>query len=186
MTQHRDIAPEVLSAIAYHEAGHAVANVLAYRNAQSRTASRCCRASNTPVTCTRKGKVGGLCFGSKVYRAEYAVQAPHWRWQDAMQWQIVIDMAGGAAEAIHRGERNKRGLMWFALLNCGTDGDLEDADKVLADLNALTGKRYGLNRFVIRAVELLRANWGAVEAIAAVMIRDGHIDGAEITAVVTP
>ena len=28
MTQDRDIAPEVLAAIAHHEAGHAVANVL--------------------------------------------------------------------------------------------------------------------------------------------------------------
>jgi hypothetical protein len=102
-----------------------------------------------------------------------------------MQWQIVIDMAGGAAEAIHRGERNKREIMWFALFNCGTEGDLETASAVLADLNALT-KRYGLNRFVIRAVGLLRANWLAFEAIASVLIRDQYIDGAEIAAAVAP
>lgn len=36
MTQHRDIAPEMLAlaAAAYHESGHAVANVLAFREVQ--------------------------------------------------------------------------------------------------------------------------------------------------------
>ena len=101
-----------------------------------------------------------------------------------MEWQIVIDMAGGIAEAIHRGERRQRQVFWFAMLNCGADGDLEDAEAVCADLRALTGRRFGLERLVQRALKLLLANWPAVETIAAALIRDHHIDGAAIERIV--
>jgi hypothetical protein len=186
MTQFRDIALGVLSAIAYHEAGHAVAHALALREAHLPNFDAPPNVKYAAIRRDDDGKASGICFGANVYDPHYVAALPGGDCRDAMQWQIVIDMAGGAAEAIHRGERNKREIMWFALFNCGTEGDLETASAVLADLNALTSKRYGLNRFVIRAVELLRANWPAVESIAAVLIRDRYIDNAEIAAAVVP
>lgn len=127
------------------------------------------------------GGFGGVCFGANVYRPEYATRFPPWRWRDAMQWQIIIYMAGGVAEAIHRGEWLQQYIFWFAM-QCGAGGDREAAEAIIADLRKLTGRRHGLERFAIRARKLLLANWPAVEAIAAVLIRDRRIDGAEIEA----
>lgn len=180
MTQHRDIAPEVLAAIAWHEAGHAVA----YRRAHLPPSMSPLSVKYAAVLREDNGKASGICFGSNVYMPEYAIQLPSWNWRDAMQWQIIANLAGGVAEAIHRGERRKQDVMWFALLNCGTEGDLEDADAVLADLRQLTGRRYGLQRFVLQARALLIEQWPAVAALAAELIRDRHIDGDEIDAIV--
>lgn len=185
MIQHRDIAPEVLAAIAHHEAGHAVANVLAYREAHLPPSLRP-SVKYASILREDDGKASGICFGSSVYRPEYASSLPNWRWQDAMEWQIVIDLAGGVAEAIHRGEYRQREMFWFVLLNCGTEQDLENAEAVCADLQALTGRRYGLQRFVRRALKLLLANRPAVKAIAAALIRDRYIDGSEIEREVAP
>src|SRR4029077_11474929 len=179
MTQHRTIAPELCAAIAYHEAGHAVANVLAYREAHlPKTSGPSVKYAS--LIREADGKASGICFGAQVWHPRYAVMCPDWDWADAMGWEIVSLMAGGVAEAIHRGERRQCEVMWFALFNCGTDGDLDDAEATLADLNRLTGRRYGLQRFAVRALKLLLANWDAVETIAAVLIRDQFIGGAEI------
>ena len=92
----------------------------------------------------------------------------------------TISMSGGIAEAIHRGERRRRVVFQFARLNCGAHHDLADAEKVLADLRALPGRRYGLERYTQRALKLMLAHWPAVEAIAAVLIRDLRIEGSTI------
>jgi hypothetical protein len=180
MTQHRTTAPELCAAIAYHEAGHAVAHVMAYREAHLPDLKPAPSVKYARIIREDVGKASGICYGSRVYRPEYAARLPDWRWGHAMEWEIVINMAGGVAEAIYRGERRQREVMWFALMNCGTEGDLDDAEVVLADLNRLTRRRYGLQRFTIRALKLLLANWDAVEVIAATLIRDQHVDGAEI------
>ena len=134
MTQHRDIAPEVCAAIAYHEAGHAVANVLAYRNAQLPPSNDIPSVKYAASSARRMARPEASAAPRMSTGGEYVAQLPTWRWGDAMQWQIVIDMAGGVAEAIHRGERRQREVFWFALINCGTDGDLENAEAVCADL----------------------------------------------------
>ena len=102
MIQHRAMASE-RAAVAYHEAGHAVANVLACRNAQLPPWDDLGVDSAEIVV---DGEAwGGLCSGTTVYHAAYVTRLPSWDWRDAMEWQIVLDMAGGIAEAIHRGER---------------------------------------------------------------------------------
>ena len=178
MTQHRDFAPEALAAVAWHEAGHAVANVIAYRKAQLPGQVRP-SVKYAAIVREEDGKAGGNCYGGLVYHARYAARLPGWNWRDAMEWQIVIDMAGGVAEAIHRGERRQKEVFWFAMLNCGAGGDLEAAERTLEDLRALTGRRDG-RQYARRALRLLLARWDAVEAIAAALIRDGHIDGEDI------
>jgi hypothetical protein len=181
-----NIAPEVKAAYAYHEAGHAVAAVIAW--------SQVCTPINPPplpvkfveIPINADGKITGLTYGPSVYTPTYAARLGFLnkeRFRDAMQWQITIDMAGGIAEAIHRGERNRRNMMWFALFNCGTEGDFVNAEAILAELCRLPPyRRHGLRRYAERACDLLRANWGAVETIAAALIEHDRIEGDRVSA----
>lgn len=180
-----DIAPELLAAIAYHEAGHAVAYVLAYRNVHLPPLNPPPSVKHVSIVRQEDGKFGGLCFGSNVYRPEYAANLPQWPWQHAMEWQIMMNMAGGVAEAIHRGERRQRHVMWFALFDCGTESDLENAEKVLADLRELTGSRYDLQRFVVQTLKLLLEHWPAVDALALRLIEARRVEGDELLRIVT-
>lgn len=142
----------------------------------------------------RPGWYLGRCHNQDIYSTKWT---PAYRlrpqWQEAMEWSIVIDIAGGIAEAIPFGKRNHRDALQRALSTEGALVDFDSIDLVLTDLRALTGQR--LERFVAyrhyaaRAMKLLKANWPAVEAIAVALIRDRHIDAAEAlmgTALPTP
>ena len=77
-------------------------------------------------------------------------------YRDLMQWQIVIELAGGIAEAIHRGERRSHAILAFAASHCSMDTDLTKAAAVLADLRRLTCHRYDAQPFAgTRAAEYL-------------------------------
>ena len=77
---------------------------------------------------------------------------------------VVVELSGGIAEAIHRGER--RAPLWFAVHNCGMRGDLSKARLVLDDLRRLTGVRHEMQDFADRTLTMLEANWKAVELLA--------------------
>ena len=49
-----------------------------------------------------------------------------------MESQIVIELAGGIAEAIYRGERRSREVLRFAALHCSIDAGLKQTAAVLA------------------------------------------------------
>ena len=89
-----------LSEVAFHESGHALAAVRAFRSAKWLPRP----APPLPVR-------------SRV--------AP--RFRDLMELQSAIHLAGGLAEAIHRGERRKEEILQFATRHCGTDVDLQRA-----------------------------------------------------------
>ena len=114
------------------------------------------------------GRWGGACYGPQLYSTEWPGLRIAEEWRDAMEWQIITDLAGGIAEAIYRGERRKREVLCFASFNCGMygggNGDLASSAAVLADLRTLTGRRHGEQRFAERALALLLAHWPAVEA----------------------
>jgi hypothetical protein len=78
VTQHRDLAPEVLAAIAYHEADHAVANVLAYREAHLPPSRPPPSVKYAAIVPEPDGRFSGICFGSNVYRPEYMISRPNW------------------------------------------------------------------------------------------------------------
>jgi hypothetical protein len=94
-----------------------------------------------------------------------------------MEAQIVIELAGGVAEAIYRGERRPREILRFAKANCCVGIDLEHAKPLLGDLFHLTGVHYGEQPFAERALALLLAHWPAVEALASALIEDRRIEG---------
>ena len=173
---------KLITAIAYHEAGHAVATMLAFHAVQHRYPLP---MPALPVKFVKLeeetlGRWSGLCYGPEIYSTIWPDQRIDHQWREAMEWQIVINFAGGIAEAIHRGEKRKRDLLWFVAFNCGTDGDLKHADEVLADLRKLTGRRYGEQRFAERTLDLLMANWAAVAAVAAALADKHWIDGDEL------
>jgi hypothetical protein len=171
------MSPELKAAIAYHEAGHAVATVLAFERVRSPNLPPPPPIKHVSILEDAAGKWSGICFGPQVYTTQWPDTRIGGQWRDAMEWQLVIDAAGGIAEAIHRGERNKRDMMWFAIFNCGTDGDLENMEAILTDLRRLTGRRHTLQRFYERACVLLREHWAAVERIAAALIESDHVGG---------
>jgi hypothetical protein len=94
-----------------------------------------------------------------------------------MEAQITIHLAGGVAEAIHRGERRRSEVLRFAKANCHTDTDLRMAGAVQADLDRLIGHCLDEQRLVDRTLALLRTHWPAVEGVAAALIENRRIDG---------
>jgi hypothetical protein len=162
----------------YHEAGHAVSGVLAQRNAGLPPWDG---LSIEFAEIAPDSKAwAGVYVGTQVYHPAYLTRLPSFDWRDAAEWQLVKNLAGGIAEAIHRGEHRPRNVFRFAMANCGAEDDFIDAEKVLVDLSKLSGRRCGLQRYTRRTLKLMLAHWPAVAAIAAVLIRDMRIEGAAI------
>jgi hypothetical protein len=187
MTQHRVLAPELRAAIAYHEAGHAVAAVLAFRHCQRPKPPPRQAVSYIEIAARKAGRhpVLGCCDNRPIYSTKWqASRRIRPQWQEAMEWEIVINIAGGISEAIHCGESSQKAALWRAMISGSAFLDFVEIDRVLADLHELTGRRIErpavYRRYAARAMKLLKANWNAVEAIVAVLIRDGRIDGAAI------
>jgi hypothetical protein len=101
-----------------------------------------------------------------------------------MQWQIVIELAGGIAEAIHRGERRRREILAFAETDCIMEIDLQRAAAVLGDLFRLTGRHYDEQPFAERALAVLLTHWKAVEALALALVKDRRIESTRIEQIV--
>jgi hypothetical protein len=111
----RTPSPELVSAIAHHEAGHAVATVLAFR-----TAAWLPKplppflVRYVEITEDTPGQWNGSCVGTNIYSVAWDIACIAPPFRDLMQRQITIHLAGGIAEAIHRGERRKHEVLRFA------------------------------------------------------------------------
>jgi Peptidase family M41 len=135
-------------ATAYHEAGHAVMAL----------------ALGRPVACVsvraRHDFLGTCAFGKAVFRPS----------EDWLEREMLIALAGLAAEALHTGE--------YAWGSAGRDqayaGDLA-AQRAGSDRK---GQRL-LRRMLSKAEHLLSQteNWQAVERMAAELLRLGEISG---------
>jgi hypothetical protein len=177
--------PEARSLIAFHEASHAVMYVLAHRVVRlppgiPLTIDHAAILERVTLLDEDKGKTGGYCEAEEVYSRDHAARYPQWDWREAMEWQIVVYSAGSVAEAIRCGESHPSGVYRFTRADIGVTSDFVSADAVLQDLNALTRRGATLRRYIVRTFRLLRANWPAVEAIAAVLVHNHRIEGAEI------
>lgn len=179
MTRQDNYHTNQKSCTAYHEAGHAVAAVLAFRFA--------CTPNTRPPLPVKIVNIfeeeagwAGECFGPDIYSTAWPVERITHAWRDAMEWQIIINMAGPIAEAIYRGEKRKSDVLWFAVFYCGARQDVDEAGKVINDLRKLTGRNHGEQRFAERARDLLLNHWPLVDAIAEALIRDHSVVGEEI------
>jgi hypothetical protein len=185
MTELPVLAPK--TAAAYHEAGHAVATMLAFRTARlpMRPPERIIKYIEITVEGSN-AQWDGLCFGPNIYAVQWPEARIDWIYREAMEWQIMIDLAGGIAEAISRGERRKKKVFWFAVFNCGCRDDLKTAAAVVADLRKLTGRQHGERRFGERVFALLLAYWAAVDALASALVDAERIEGDQIEKIVEP
>jgi hypothetical protein len=128
-----------LVSTAHHESGHAVATVLAFRNAAWLPRP----PPSLPVRYVEVTEDDGNCVGADIYSTRWAAEdriAPHYR--PLMEWQVVIELSGGIAEALYRGERRPHAVLAFAQARCGMNTDLERARAVIDDLRALTGRAH--------------------------------------------
>ena len=171
-----------VSIVAFHEAGHAVVAWLAFRDMARAPAPVAVTSVEIDVGDTLRSETErrlGVCH-SALSRMTWSM----------LEWDIVVNFAGGLAEAIHRGERNRRSALRIALAKCGMGIDLEAIKRRIAALRILTDfpddddDRDAHRRFAWQALALLKANWVAVEAIAAALIERRKLDGAEVEAII--
>ena len=164
---------------AHHEAGHAVATILGWRTARQPKPVPRPAVKFVEITEVEGGRWGGLWFSPQIYTTQWPAHLRINReFREAMEWQIICDLAGPVAEAIHRGRR--RGLLHFAFHNCGSDGDFERSNAVLIDLRELTGRQFTEWPFGTRARKLLLAYWPAVTALAEELMQTKRIDGERV------
>jgi ATP-dependent Zn protease len=133
---------------AYHEAGHAVMAL-----ALGRPVNR--------VTVHPNGRFDGLCtFGKAVFRPS----------EDWVEREILIALAGLAAEAMHTGEyawdaaeQDRNYVKGLALERAGNARQAERLEK----------------RMLSKAEHILskEENWQAVERLAAELLRSGEVSG---------
>lgn len=161
--------------IAFHEAGHCVATVLGFRQLADWLPHP---APALPVRYVEISDGSGRTVGSNIYDPSWGL-AP--RYLPLMQQQVVNYLAGGIAEAIHRGEREKNEVLAFAQDHCGVNTDLQRAGVVLDQLCALTGRRHDPDPYAKRAMGLLSANWKAVELVAWALAESGRVEGRWVT-----
>jgi hypothetical protein len=157
-----------LCLVAHHEAGHAVAIVQAFRNAKwlPRPPPQW-PATRITITEDAPGKYSGMCYGHRIYETGRDPLEPR-----LMEAQITIDLAGGIAEAIHRGEQRPRKVLRKAE---GMAGDIERITEVIAELRRLTGRRSKVQDFVEPTLTLLLAQWPNVTALAHALVQGDRI-----------
>jgi hypothetical protein len=180
-----------LSCASYHEAGHGVATLLGFRTVRSPMPAPPIPVELIEIYTPEKPhpylRAEGKNYGISTYAPEWPAErriAPEWR--EAMEWHIVIMLAGGIAEAIARGERRKRQVLPFAIAHCGCRTDRVQVAKTLDDLHVLTGRRYSEQRFADRTRALLLAYWPAVRALAEALIEAKRLEGEQIEEIVKP
>ena len=170
---------------AHHEAGHAVAIVLAFRKATGLPKPPPpLLVRYVEITEDTPGQWGGCCVGPDIYSVRWPIACIAPRYRDLMERQITISLSGGCAEAIARGERRKSEVLRFATNHCSVDDDLTKARIVLADLFRLTGIHRHPEHFVERTMVLLEEHWPAVEALASALIEHRRIEGDRIERII--
>jgi len=108
-SEHRRTPSPDASAAAFHESGHAVAIVRAFRDAAwlPRPPPQVI-VRYVEITQTASGEWTGCCASANVYSMRWDISCIAPRYRDLMERQIIIHLAGGVAEALHRGERRAR------------------------------------------------------------------------------
>ena len=176
----QDTGPELVS---FHEAGHAVGISVAFRDAAWLPyPPPPVRVRSVEVVESTPGQWTGNCVGTNIYSTAWPESRIAPRYRLLMEAQVSIHLAGGIAEAIHRGERRRREVLAFAKLYCHADADLTLAAGVVADLRRL--RRYDEQRLVDRTLAVLLAHWPAVEALASALIENRRIEGDHVEQII--
>lgn len=173
--------------VAYHEAGHAVANVLAFRHCALLPAPLPRAIIKDIAIFTEGTHLSGLCNGPGIYSTKWPERRIQEAFRDAMEWHIVTMMAGGVAETIHRGRKGKRDLLANAFFQEGADGDLDEINLVMQDLEILDGKKPSnafWQRLAVRTRDCLLVHWLAVDALAQALVKAEYLPGREAESII--
>lgn len=171
-----------ITAAAFHESGHAIAIVTAFREAAW-------LPYPAPLMPVRYVEIiddgGGNCVGSNIYSVAWDISVITPRYRPLMDAQTCVHLAGGVAEAIHRGVGGGgRDLLRYAEAHCQIDGDLQRAADVLADLRRLTGYDLYPMHYADRTLEMLLDHWPAVTALAEALVDERRLDGDDVEAII--
>lgn len=186
----------------HHEAGHAVASLIAYRALRRDYAAfdRVFVRSDlsSPYT-DRKGRsidCTGACEGPDLYSPIFGLgmffmtPAPRETWRaeilQTMEWSMIISFAGPFAEAIARGSRSRRDKRWTALFACGAEADYDQAEAVVKDYKQASKQRYGLRHFEERAWDLALKQQPAITALASSLVNQLSLEYDQAYAIVSP
>ena len=144
--------PPAKSSVAFHESGHAVATVAAFQMAKWLPRPRpSVLVRRVEITQDAAGEWTGHCVATNIYSTGWPRHRIASRYRPLMQSQITIHLAGGLAEAAHRGVRRKDAILAYAMDHCCMDEDMTRARAVLDDLNSLAGRKYDEQHFAGRA-----------------------------------
>jgi hypothetical protein len=188
---------------AIHEAGHAVAFLLAYRalGRDYRPFHRVLirRDISKPYIDDRgrERQIRGMVEGPDIYSTLTGPSVYELSIQQGMseltaimlatmQWDIVISLAGPFAEAVIVGDWTKTHMSWTAYFYCGGRDDLAHAETVLDQYRVATKRRCGLTRFEHRTRELVLSAWPAIEVLAAALLEAEVMEYDEVAAIVLP
>jgi hypothetical protein len=188
--------------VAVHEAGHAVASILAHRALErdypsfhrvfirSDFSSPYIDGRNREVDCA------GMCEGSGLYAPGIDLGAfylepeprPGWKFETLarMEWSIFISLAGPFAEAATRGFHSKANMLLGALFHCGSGDDFRAADAALLDYKKTSRRRRGMPFFADRTRDLVLKSWRAIDELANVLLVKETLDHDAAYAVVEP
>lgn len=200
MNQHeRGVVKALSHATAVHEAGHAVAYVLAFRALGREYAAFdrvFIRQSSSSPYIDRRGrsiKCLGMCEGPDLYTpinglSVFNMAPPNLKAEIlvTMEWSMIISFAGPFAEAFSRNYRSRSDKRWSALFSCGASEDYAQAEAVLADYKKASKRRYGIRHFEDRAWELVVANQPAISALASKLLRHETLEYKEAHKIVVP
>lgn len=168
--------------VAHHEAGHAVAALVAYR------------ALGWPASLLREATAiaDGAIYGQVSWLHTYSPQSASVVKAFAAnpeivaglipkcKWAIVVSLAGIEADA-----RLSRVSGGFAAMRGGAS-DYEDAYRALADLAIMTNGTPTLDGFERLASSIVRSELQAIRAVAEAMHRRGTMTGGELEAIAAP
>ena len=168
-----------LVAAAYHESGHAIATLWAFRRVTPLPNPR----PRSPVAYVEIANDSGNCYSTDIYCCAWSEDRLTVTNRAAMEAQVIIELSGGIAEALHRGEWRKRAILGYSQRHCQCDTDLTKARAVLGDLRRLD-HRYDMQDFAERTLTLMVANWQAVTALASPLVEQRRIDGERVEAII--
>ena len=187
--------------IARHEAGHAVAYVLASLDLFDNTLG--CqyveiRPGRTDFRIDSRGHgyhCHGVCETSKIYESWRAETTRLLRDNERMrqflpsriraaEWEIVACLAGPYAEWASRGCRGRDSLRWHTRWYGGADGDLEVVDAVFEDLCILTKRRASMTRLRARARQLVFDYAEAIDALTSVLLERQQLEHTDVISVI--
>jgi hypothetical protein len=175
-----DVTTELATAI--HEAGHAVATVLAFRKAHRPPKP----PPRNPIRFVEIGEDGtGNCQAANLYTpGRSGITDDNF---SLMTAQVIIEISGGIAEGFNRGglRLSGRELWAFAEDRCGVGGDLVRTRAVLHDMRRLTGHPFYAHEFVDGAAAMLLDNWRGVSDLAQALVVRRRIEGAEVEAIIS-